>query len=183
MSTKLSLKEALGRRGKTGAESQSPSDTPKVRLLLSAVQIARPVAVARFLFDRGLSLKKAHNVLERIAAGRTVPVELAGDPHAAVSALARLGVSAALIQPPEVDLKQVREALELTQSEFATLYDIELDTLQNWEQGRNVPDKGTMHFYKFIEAFPDLSMKLMTGGLSGVQQGNKQKDKASSSSS
>jgi len=131
--------------------------------LLTADRMAQPVAVARVLFDRGMSLKKAHDVLGRIAAGGSVPVELSGSLDTNVSALRTLGVSAAPIHPPEVDMKRVREALRLTQSEFATLYDIELDTLQNWEQGRNVPDKGTMHFYKFIEAFPDLSMKLVTG--------------------
>ena len=182
MSTKLLLKEALGRRGKTEVASRGPSDTPKVRLLLAADQIARPIAVARFLFGHGLSLKKAHNVLGRISAGRTVPVELSGDPGAVVSALARLGVSAAPIQAPQVDLKQIREALDLTQHEFATLYDIEIDTLQNWEQGRNIPDMGIMRFYQFVEAFPELSMKLVTGGLSGVKQGAKQKEKASKSS-
>jgi len=175
------LKEALGRRGKTAVASRSPSDIPEVRLLLAADQIARPVAVARFLFDHGLSLKKAHNVLGRISAGRAVPVELSGDARAVVSALARLGVSAAPIQTSQVDLRQVREALDLTQHEFATLYDIEVDTLQNWEQGRNVPDRGTMHFYRFVAAFPELSMKLVTGRLSGVTQGEKQKEKASKS--
>ena len=138
-------------------------DTRRVKLLLAADQIVQPVTVARFLFDHGMSLKKAHNVLDRIVAGGAVPVELSGNLDTIIPALRALGVSAAPIHPPEVDLKQVREALHLTQSEFATLYDIELDTLQNWEQGRNVPDKGTMHFYKFIEAFPDLSMKLVTG--------------------
>jgi DNA-binding transcriptional regulator YiaG len=128
------------------------------------------VAVTRFFIDHGMSLKKAHNVLERISTGRTVPVVLFGDLNAIVSELLALGVLAAPIQAPQVNLKQIREALDLTQNEFATLYDIELDTLQNWEQGRNIPDKGTMHFYKFVQAFPGLSIKLVTGGrLSGAK--------------
>jgi DNA-binding transcriptional regulator YiaG len=118
-----------------------------------------------------MSLKKAHNVLERISAGRTVPVVLFGDLNAIVSELLALGVLAAPIQAPQVNLKQIREALDLTQNEFATLYDIEVDTLQNWEQGRNIPDKGTMHFFRFVEAFPGLSMQLMTvGRLSGAKR-------------
>ena len=80
MSIKLSLKEALARRGKTEVVSPGPSDIPKVKLLLAAGRIMRPVAVARFLFDHGVSLKKAHNVLERISSGRKVPVELSGVP-------------------------------------------------------------------------------------------------------
>jgi DNA-binding transcriptional regulator YiaG len=164
MSTKLSLKEALGRRGRAGAASQSPSGIPKIKLLLAADRIARPVAVARFLFDHGMSLKKAHDVLGRIVEGRSVPVELSGDADTIIAELFDLGVLAAPIRAPHVDLKRVREALDLTQNEFATLYDIEVDTLQNWEQGRNLPDKGILHFYRFIEAFPDLSMKLVTDG-------------------
>jgi DNA-binding transcriptional regulator YiaG len=164
MSTKLSLKEALGRRERTEAARQEPSDIPRIKLLLVADQITRPVAVALFLYEHGLSLKKAHNVLGRIAAG-PVPVELIGDLDEIVSKLRALGVLAAPIRAPQADLKQIRERLDLTQTEFATLYDIDVDTLQNWEQGRNIPDTATMHFYQFVQAFPALSMELATGGM------------------
>lgn len=37
------------------------------------------------------------------------------------------------------DVKRIREAYELSQTEFATLLGISVKTLQNWEQGRRTP--------------------------------------------
>lgn len=42
------------------------------------------------------------------------------------------------IDPP--DVKKIRQKLEMTQQQFATLMGISVRTLQNWEQGRRVPD-------------------------------------------
>ncbi len=38
------------------------------------------------------------------------------------------------------DVKAIRETLKLTQQQFAALMGISLRTLQNWEQGRRVPE-------------------------------------------
>ena len=38
---------------------------------------------------------------------------------------------------PEV--REIREAYDLSQAEFAALLGISVDTVQNWEQGRRVP--------------------------------------------
>ncbi len=38
------------------------------------------------------------------------------------------------------DVKAIRAALKLTQQQFAALMGISLRTLQNWEQGRRVPE-------------------------------------------
>jgi putative transcriptional regulator len=42
------------------------------------------------------------------------------------------------IEPLEI--KHIREAFGLTQSQFAALLGISVSTLQNWEQGRRVPE-------------------------------------------
>jgi putative transcriptional regulator len=42
------------------------------------------------------------------------------------------------IQP--VDVKQIRKRYRLTQAEFAAMLGVSLRTLQNWEQGRRVPE-------------------------------------------
>jgi putative transcriptional regulator len=41
------------------------------------------------------------------------------------------------VEMPEV--KEIREAYDLSQAEFAALLGISVDTLQNWEQGRRTP--------------------------------------------
>jgi putative transcriptional regulator len=39
-----------------------------------------------------------------------------------------------------VDVKRIRKGYNLTQAEFAAMLGVSLRTLQNWEQGRRVPD-------------------------------------------
>jgi putative transcriptional regulator len=41
------------------------------------------------------------------------------------------------VQPP--DVQAIRDSYQLSQSEFAALLGISVDTLQNWEQGRRTP--------------------------------------------
>jgi DNA-binding transcriptional regulator YiaG len=163
MSTKLSLREALERRGKTPDAPRSHSDSPAISFILRANAISQPVEVARFLMRSGISLRKAHEILERISAGARVPVELRGSSRGAIaSELKKLGVSALAIKSPNVDIKRIRESQNLSQPEFAILYGLELDTLRNWEQGRNVPDRSTMVLLKVIERCPDAVLEALT---------------------
>src|ERR1700758_5355559 len=107
MSTKLSLKEALGRPGKTPDDRHGHSDSPATNFILVANAIAQPVEVARFLVRSGVSLRKAHEILDRISAGTRVPVELRGKSAEAIaSELKKLGVSALAIKIPNVDIKR-----------------------------------------------------------------------------
>ena len=39
-----------------------------------------------------------------------------------------------------IDVKQIRKGYGLTQAEFAAMIGVSLRTLQNWEQGRRVPE-------------------------------------------
>jgi DNA-binding transcriptional regulator YiaG len=157
------LKEALGRRGKTPVGPQSRSDSPATSFILLAKTIPQPVEVARFLVRSGVSLRKAHEILERISAGDRVPVGLRGSsPVAIASELKKLGVSALAIKSPNVDIKRIRESQNLSQPEFAILYGLELDTLRNWEQGRNVPDRPTRVLLKLIERSPEAVLEALT---------------------
>ena len=169
MSTRLSLKESLGQREKTQADRQKPSGSRPIRVVLVANQIARPVELARVLVRYGLSLRKAHDILNRISEGACVPVELFGNSAKAVtSELLGLGVSAHTIHGPDVDIKRLRDTQKLSQAEFASLYGLELDTLQNWEQGRNIPDRSTKVLVKIIERFPEEVFLALTDQDSGA---------------
>jgi DNA-binding transcriptional regulator YiaG len=154
MSTKLSFKEALELREETKERPPVRSGSP-VRLNLAIGKIQQPVDVARFLRSHGLSLRKAHEALDRLAARETVAVELyAEDAGKLISELSDLGVKANPIMPPQVDAKQVRERLGLTQAEFALRFCLELDTVQNWEQGRYRPDPAAQLLLSIIETDP-----------------------------
>ena len=169
MSTRLSLKEALGQRAKTRDDRQKPSGSRAIRVVLVANEIARPVELARVLVRYGLSLRKAHDILNRISEGACVPVELFGDSAKAVmTELSGLGLSAHTIRIPEVNIKRLRDTQKLSQAEFASLYGLELDTLQNWEQGRNIPDRSTKVLVKIIERFQEEVFLALTDQDSGA---------------
>jgi DNA-binding transcriptional regulator YiaG len=165
MSTRLSFKEALGRRAAAKAGARARSASPRARFVLRAGAIARPVDVARSLTRHGLSLRKAHDALSRLAEGETVAVELhTPSCRKLIAELSGLGVRALPIRLPKADVKRVRKHFGLSQAEFAVRFGFEIDTVQNWEQGRNSPDQATQLLLKVIEAYPDEVEAVLTEG-------------------
>jgi DNA-binding transcriptional regulator YiaG len=110
-----------------------------------------------------MSLRKAHDVLNRLANGEAVAVELfAEDTRRLVSEFSALGVNALPISPPEPDVKRIRERLGLSQAEFSIRFGLELDTVQNWEQGRTLPDPAGRILLGLIEAYPECVDAVLT---------------------
>jgi DNA-binding transcriptional regulator YiaG len=146
-------------------------------LLIEGAGIDRPVDVVRFFQSRGLSLKRAHQVLDRVVSGGRVAIELTADDVANLLAnLARFGIHAAIIRPPSIDAKAVRESLSLSQAEFAIRFGLELDTIQNWEQSRNTPDPAAKLLLGIIQASPEIVERVLTQesqDLSAVGPGGK----------
>jgi DNA-binding transcriptional regulator YiaG len=110
-----------------------------------------------------LSLRKAHDALNRLASGGTVAVELRTRNRSSLGAeLSALGITAKFIEPPVVNVKQVREHLGLSQEEFALRFGFEVATVRNWEQGRNVPDPAINLLLKLIETYPEYVESVLT---------------------
>ncbi|GLS63143.1 hypothetical protein GCM10007888_15240 [Methylobacterium oxalidis] len=127
-------------------------------------EVARPVDVARLLTDQGLSLRRAHALLDRLAEGRAVVVGVPGATREdLVVRLAELGVRARALRTPEVSSREVRAKLDLSQAEFALRFGFELDTVQNWDQGRNRPDTATRILLAVIARDPDLVDAVLAG--------------------
>ena len=59
------------------------------------------------------------------------------------------------------DAKLVRETTGLSQSEFAALLRISIDTLQNWEQHRRVPRGPAAALLKLVQASPEFVLKTL----------------------
>jgi hypothetical protein len=96
MTIKSSFRAALERRGPTKVKSSARSGFP-ISLVLTLDDVAQPVEVVRLLKKRGLSLRKAHETLTRLAKRETVAVALRADaPRRVISELAALGVAAVL---------------------------------------------------------------------------------------
>jgi DNA-binding transcriptional regulator YiaG len=106
---------------------------------------------------QGLSLRKAYEVLNKITHGETAFVELIVDKKMDVATtFASLNVAARVLTRPHVDVRAVRDRLGLSQAEFALRFGFELDTIQNWEQGRNKPDTAAQLLLKIIATRPDV---------------------------
>ena len=58
-------------------------------------------------------------------------------------------------------LRVIRRALDLTQEEFATRYQIPLGTLRDWEQGRTEPDQPARAYLTVIARDPDTIRRLL----------------------
>jgi DNA-binding transcriptional regulator YiaG len=146
-------------------ESPEPSDSESVSLLLEATELPQPVSVAHILRGHGLRLRKAHAALNKLAETQLAVVGMPStiDIESLASDLSAIGVSVRRIAPPDVDPAQVRSASGLSQADFARLFAFEVDTIQNWEQGRNSIDKAVRVYLKIIEEFPEIPQAILTG--------------------
>ncbi|MFN3326767.1 MAG: helix-turn-helix domain-containing protein [Bryobacteraceae bacterium] len=52
-------------------------------------------------------------------------------------------------------VRDVRESLGLSQSEFARTFGLSLRSLQEWEQARRLPDIAVLAYLRVIERNPD----------------------------
>ena len=55
-----------------------------------------------------------------------------------------------IILPDPINVKQIREAANMSQAEFAKAFCINPRTLQDWEQGRRKPDTTTRAYLTVI---------------------------------
>ena len=64
-------------------------------------------------------------------------------------------VRVTLVQAPEVDVREVRTKMGLSQAQFATKFGFPPGTLRNWEQGRSRPDAPTRVLLAVIAKHPE----------------------------
>ena len=64
-------------------------------------------------------------------------------------------VRVTLVDVPEVDVREVRTKMGLSQAQFATKFGFPPATLRNWEQGRARPDAPTRVLLAVIAKHPD----------------------------
>ena len=56
--------------------------------------------------------------------------------------------------PPAVDVRKVREKIGLSQAEFANHFGFNRRSLQDWEQGRRMPDSAARAYLLVIASNP-----------------------------
>ena len=53
------------------------------------------------------------------------------------------------------DIKQIRASVNMSQATFARAFQLSLDTLKGWEQGKRKPDAAATNFLRMIKADPN----------------------------
>lgn len=157
MSIKSLLRGRAGPRVQIQDVDRVPSGLP-VRLRLRLLHLTPDtVSAARILARRHLSLRKAHAALTQVLADGVslVAVPMVEDMAALTAELASVGVAASRHEvPASVDVKDLRERLGATQEEFALRFGLDINTVQNWEQGRSRPDPGSRAYLSLIRRDP-----------------------------
>jgi len=64
-------------------------------------------------------------------------------------------VRVTLVHVPDVDVREVRTKMGLSQAQFATRFGLPPATLRNWEQGRSRPDAPTRVLLAVIAKHPE----------------------------
>ena len=74
--------------------------------------------------------------------------------EAIAAELAAAGVKATRVARDDIDVKAIRQRLDLTQEQFAMHYGLELDAVRNWEHGRRKPDTAAQSYLRAISNDP-----------------------------
>jgi len=59
------------------------------------------------------------------------------------------------------EVKAIRQRLELSQGEFAKLIQVNVRTLQNWEQGHRHPTGPAAALLKLVNGAPEIALKVL----------------------
>jgi DNA-binding transcriptional regulator YiaG len=166
MSTSSVLKARLARLGPVRDVSRPPlSSKASVVVVLRRIgALDKGVSVARRLFASGLTLKQAHDAINRLAALGWVVCAVAKteDLHLLANDLATLKVELRRKLPSSEDIAEMRARRGLSQREYAELLGLDLRTLQNWEQGRNRPDPAAVSLMRVFDRAPDVVGEALT---------------------
>ncbi len=155
---KQELKARLARLGQGRGISRVHSGSPADLVLRPADGLARvkTISAMEALVRRGMALLKAKRAIEvMVEHGEVVvhvpTIESLG---ALAGELCIAGVAAKRLAHTAVDVKAIRAGLGLTQEQFALRFGLDIDALQNWEQGRCMPDKPALAYLRAIAAAP-----------------------------
>ena len=165
MSMKSELREKFGPQVQIRDIARVPSGSPGRYVLKADTPFHRTVTAAEALAKRGLTLLQAKRIVTRLANGESVAVEvpMVEDQKIFEQELSCLGVVTERRDPPdEVNVKEIRERLGLSQDEFATRFGFDTASLRNWEQRRTIPERAVRSFFKVIQANPNVVEKALS---------------------
>lgn len=153
---KPELKERLERLGRGAGTNPAPSGSPVDLVIRPDARQYNSIEAIKLIASCGLTLLRAKRTIEHAMKHGTAHVHLpvASDCAGLVEALKLAGFSAARLACEPIDAKAVREKLGLSQEQFALQFNLDLDTVRNWEQGRHQPDRASTSYLRVIARRP-----------------------------
>jgi len=121
-------------------------------------------AVARILTQIGVPIRTAKKTIDGLVRGQKTFVEAPSveDFDRLVRDLKKFGLELRCIRHRKVDVKALRDRLNVTQEDFAGRYGLDVTTVRNWEQGRTTPDGPAAILLQMIERDPEKAAELLT---------------------
>jgi putative transcriptional regulator len=104
----------------------------------------------------------------RKTSDREIKQQIASDPDTAPIMTAEdLCRARRVYNPPVPNVKAIRHKLGLSQAEFAQQFGFSVRTVQQWEQGRAVPDRPARILLRVIETAPGVVERALAAGAEG----------------
>jgi DNA-binding transcriptional regulator YiaG len=119
----------------------------------------KPISVVKRLRVAGLTLRAGHAIINRLAETRLAVCQIAEGADIPTLAADLLAMNVHTYRRRHLDprlIAEVRARHGLSQREFAEMLGVDIDTLQNWEQGRNRPDAAALNLVMVFDKSPEL---------------------------
>lgn len=85
------------------------------------------------------------------------------DPDAKLLSTVQLKKFKRVQSPKAIDVKSIRDKLDLSQEQFAGYFGVSIRTVQEWEQHRRTPTATARNFLRVIEHAPNVVQKALGG--------------------
>src|SRR6202035_4266578 len=134
------------------------SGDPVTLVLRLVGPLDKPISVVKRLHAAGLTLRTGRAIINRLAETRLAVCRIAegADITMLAAELLTMNVHTYRRRHPDPGLiADVRARHRLSQREFAEVLGIDIDTLQNWEQGRNRPDTAALNLVMAFDKAPE----------------------------
>jgi DNA-binding transcriptional regulator YiaG len=161
MSTNSELRARFARLGPVRDADPPPSFSGEVVTLVLRLfgPLNQPMSVLKRLRAAGLTLRAAHALINRLAETRLAVCRVAEGANIPALAADLVAMNVHTFRRRQLDpglVAEVRARHGLSQREFAELLGLDIDTLQNWEQGRNKPDAAALNLVMVYDKAPEL---------------------------
>jgi putative transcriptional regulator len=159
MSTNSLLPPGFARLARTPAAGRVESGSPATLLIEWAGDIRdiQKIPAIEALAHRWMPKLRAMRAVDAMVGDRKafVYIPKVESLDTLTQELAKAGVKATALPNAGIDVRAIREKLDLTQEQFAVRYGLDVVAVRNWETGRRTPDTAALSYLRAIRANPE----------------------------